>query len=520
MADPQGICEYGGFNLLGGEYTASRGVQPGVFRLRSAAEPTFAKYIGTLRLKYGTNEITFRDCILGPHVQRVHKGRHAYQWSIKVYDKRWKWRYPRISGQYNIRDCGGQIIESTRKTFTELLSLLLNALNEPQTLFADIPDTYPEVRWDNAYAARELEWLLDWHGLVLAPQLDDDIRIERLGSGQGLPVSNDNISPVYTYNQTVMPSSVHVRTGPTIFQSLIWLEAVGLDTDGTIKRINDLSYKPAGGWETQWYNNFADVAPILRHLAFRTVWRWYRLQSQYSDVGNASVETMANLRLLDRLAESHADDSGNGRCLDPVVTGVYWPLSDHKANNDIDLVYSGPFKLNKERQIVEFEYPVIKWSANGFPTSADLKLYVAYNAVGPTGEYINEVFTQSVSGSIANTGPRVEKRPYLRRVRNFASPYGVYNGDNFNQVQLEADEYLKAVISTYASTLEADMLYGGLLPINLTGNVAQVRWRWGLERVATTRASVGHEFDVTQRSHQERRRVERLGQLFDRVMET
>jgi hypothetical protein len=522
MPDPQGLCEYGGYTtLIGGDYTTSRGVQPGVFRLRMACEPTLAKFTGPLTLRYGTDSWTYQGCINGPHIQRVYKGRQPYCWSVKVYDKRWKWRYPRISGHYNVRNCGGQIDESNKKSLLELILILLEALGETNSTTRDIPDVYPEVHWDQAYAARYLEWLCDWAGLVICPQPDGVILIEAMGSGASLPVRNDNISPTYTYRQTVMPSQVDMRTGPSRYQSLINLQAVSLDPDGTIVQLNNSAIKPAAGWASQWYTTFSDVTPVYRHLAFQTVWRWYRLHSQDSATGGASLETMKSLKILERLAETHPDDLGVGRCLEAVIKGIFWQNSDHKANNDIPLRYSGPFRVIPDLQLIAFDHPVIKWT-NGLPDAADLKLYVAYNAVGPTGEYINEVFSQQVTESITATSPRVEKRQYLSRVRNFDSPYGVSQGqaDNLSEVQAESTAYLSSIVNTYAGGPEKDMLYGGLIPIGLSGKIAQVGYRWGNGRVATTRASENHEFDTSQNSHQLRRRWERLGQIWDKWMES
>lgn len=520
MADPQGLCGYGGFtNIIGGDYTCSRGVQPGVFRLRTTAETTFNKYVGRLTLSFGSEVLQFENCATAPHIQRIAKGRGRYQWTIQVYDKRWKWRYSRISGHYNVRRCDGTIDPDTKKTLLELLKLLLNALAEPNQDIRDVPNVNPEVKWDKAYAGRELEWLCDLGGLVVCLQPSGDILIIRLGNGQGLTDRLDNISPVYTYTQSTMPSFVQVRTGPTVFQSVINLQAVGLDTDGTIKPVDALTYKPTLGWSTEWYTTFAGVARANRYLAFQSVWRWYRLQSQAGSTGDVSLDTMKNLRIMERLAETHNDDLGVGRCLDAVVKGIYWPLSDLKVNTEATEKYSGSFRVIPHLNMIAFDYPVIQWT-NAAVAPATLQLYVAYNAVAPTGEYIDEVFARPVPEAIVPTAPRVEKRQYMKRVRNFASPYSAATPDNIADITTEANEYLTGVVGTYAGGSEKDMFYDGFVPTGPSGKIAQVMYRWGIGRIATTRVSENHEFDVSQPSHQARRRMERLGQLFDRVYES
>lgn len=522
MPDPQGYCEYGGLDntIIGGEYTESRGVQPGVFRLRTGTEPSLPQKYGTLTLRYGSNVLQFDDCATATHIQRVYQGRYPYTWSVEVYDKRWKWRYPRISGHYNTRRCDGSIDPATSLPLSAMLTKLLVALDEPGATLRDIPNVQPQVDWENAYAAKELEWLLDWAGLVICPQRNGSFLVERLGAGTDLPVRNDDVSPSLSFSQTVMPSKVEVHTAPTVFQSKIVLEAVGLDTDGTIKVIDNLDYKPILGWQTQWYTTFADVSPIYRHLAFQTVWRWYRLKEQAEGTGSAVLDDMKRLKIMEKLAETHADDLGVGRCLDAVVEGIFWPLSDFKANNASDLRYSGSFRVIPELNLIAFEYPVIKWDVNlRYPEAADLKLIVAYRATDATGAYLNEKVEEGVSQSLATTQPRIEKRKYLKRVRQFVAAYG-NNSDNEPEVTAEATAYATSIASTYGGGPERDMLYGGLIPLELSGKVAQIRWRWGNDRVATTRASENHEFDVSQQSSQARRRTERLGQMFDHLMES
>jgi hypothetical protein len=202
-----------------------------------------------------------------------------------------------------------------------------------------------------------------------------------------------------------------------------------------------------------------------------------------------------------------------------VVKGIYWPLSDLDVNTAANSIYSGHYTVIPDHNMLAFEYPVVRLDG-GELSAAELKVWLSYNAVGPTGEYIDEAIFQQVPNAIASTSPRVEKRNYLKRIRNFASPYGPTVADNIATVIGEANEYLDNIVGTYNGGPEVDMLYDGFEPINLSGCIAQVGFRWGNSRVATTRGSENHEFDCSIRSHQERRRVERLGQLFDKVMES
>lgn len=513
MADPQGYCEFGPFTpyIIGGEFTLSRGVQPSIARLRMITQPSTDPFHGTLRLRFGGELIDFGQCVTGPHTLRVWRDRTPMAWSIQVYDRRWKWRYPRITGEYNTRRCNGSIAESRRASLTLLLESLLGELDETPDL-RNIPEVYPEVLWRDAPVAAELERLCDLAGLVVCPQPNGVTRIDRIGAGSVLDAV-DAVTPTTSYTQAVMPSRVELRAGDTHYQSLFTLEAVGIDLDGSIKIIDDLTYKPTDGWSTQWYTSFADVDPQARALAFKSVWRWYRIKS-----GQDSAIDIKNVTLLQQLAETVNDDWSIGRCPKPVVKGVFWPQNDHKSNTTSNAPYAGEFRILPEYSLIIFEYPVIQWDSDGAPAEADLQLYAAYTGTYGDGEPIRERFSNSVTESIATTEPRVEVHRSLHRVVVQDSPYGS-QADTQGEVSQEAGAYLASITATYSGRPERTMVYEGLRDIRLTGAIAQVGWRWGNDRVATTTASEHHEFDYTTPSHQERRRLSRLTQLQHRAFE-
>jgi hypothetical protein len=504
--------------VMGGEVTLVRGVQPSVFRVRVVPTPNLPAFVGTVSLHYGSTRIDFADCATAPQVLRIYKGREPFTRSVLVYDRRWKWRYPRISGEYNSTLCDGSAQENKRASLQDLLIKLMDALGEGGVVYHDVPNVYPAVSWNNAYAARELEDLLEKAGLVVYLSLNGNAVIERLGSGDELP-NLPKITPNIVYHQSVKPSKVRITGGQSTFQTkLDFSEAVGLDADGSIKPVDNLSYKPADGWANEWYTCFSGVAPEFRPLAFISVWRWYRLIGQAGgslsipgvDIPLTSIE---QYKLLDKLAEEQADSLGIKRCMDAVVTGIFWPQSDLQFTTD-ESRYSGKFRIRPDLHILEFDYPVI--NLFGEISAAELYLTVAYNITDQQGGQVTDKYDKDVPGALVATAPRVEKRSYLKRVRN-TNP--IYTGSTDNDPTEEANAWLDNITATYADTQEIDHKYGGLVPIGLSGKIAQVRFRWGNGRVATTRASLNHEFDTATITHQERRRRERLGQLVDRVLD-
>lgn len=509
----QAVCQFGLANVRGGTFTNVRGVHPASFILSIEPRPAFSGYVGNLTLTFGSTTLSFPNCAMAPHSMAVWKDRIPYIWNMIVLDRRWNWQYVRISGEYNRRRADGKLDDDTKLSLTKLIEKLLTELGESFQL-TGIPDVYPYVNWQNAYASRELEWLCELAGLAICPEMTQArTLVEPIGTGVSLPVPapSFNVSPVFRYQQAVAPQSVEVRCAPTIVQKKLDLVPVALDEDGTIQPLDDVSYKPADGWESQWYTTFQGVDEDLRHLAFATVWRWYRFD----------VEDLETYQILAQLAESVEDSEGIERRMDCVVEGEFWPQSDLRINVT-EKKFPGKFRIRPDLHLVEFAYPVVKWSDQDEVEAADLAIYVAYTRTDDERSLERKTYSKNVTLSAATTKPRVEKRSHLQLVQVdeavFASP-----GTNETDVATEANAYLDAIVKNYGENPnplnEIDMIYGGFVRIELGGQIAQVMYRWGNDRPPTTRASQNHEFDTSTLSHQERRRRSRLSQVADRVLE-
>lgn len=115
------------------------------------------------------------------------------------------------------------------------------------------------------------------------------------------------------------------------------LEAVGLDTDGQIKLIDELSYKPAAGWGQEWHAVFPSITnPAHRELAVRSVFRWYRI------VGEPGGQ-------LDALSEHNS-----------YVVGKFWKRGDSAENSAAGDSYPGRFRLIADERVVAFDAPVVQ----------------------------------------------------------------------------------------------------------------------------------------------------------------
>lgn len=518
MAELQALVRFAGIpedRIKGGEFILSRGVTPSSGRIFLEEPPDrLDPAVGSLVFEEGSEQVELRDCALAPHTLRLFRGRDAWVWSVQVVDRRWRWRYPRISGQYNLRDCEGQIVAASRRTLEELLNLLLDALGESRRRLVGIPaQIYPEVRWDSQRADLELARLCEQHGLVPFLGTDNEVAIEVLGSGRGIEASPHDKIPQWRYGQAVLPSSIEVRGGPTVHQQAIALVPVGLDADGIVKPIEQLSYRPAGGWGSCWYTTFSAVPIQHRHLAFQSVWRWYEPVLASVSVG-AQLTDLRQLILYDTVAESPARQDGVVRCAPPQIRGVFWPQTDHPRNTGAGTHYSGEFEIDAVNRLVKFPTPVIALQ-DGVIQQPTLELVTAFSVADDAG-----IPRPSASRRVpGGTGPdRIELREYLRPIDRRVPLYGALAEATSQQNELAA--IADALAAGHQGTYAMESWLDGIRKVNLTGRIAQIRWSCGVQvsMAPTTRLSENFEFSEFVPHWQERRRRERGNQVADRVL--
>lgn len=509
---------------MGAEMEFSRGVRPSSCRLWIPSRPVINRKVGTLKFTYGGTTIEFPQAAIAPATLRVFQDRTKIIWTIQIYDRRWKWRYPRISGEYNKRACDGTIITSTKKTLKELLSLLFEELGESQHRLVNVPDNvYPHVNWNRSRADVQLAHLCEKYGCIPLLGLDDIARVERLGTGRDLP--NDYaITPKQTYAQAVVPSRVQVVSGPTHYQYDLELEAVALDHDGTVKTPNEITYKPSTGWSSEWYTTFSGVNKKYRHLAFNTMWRWYRVKTPIDIPGLPTINDINQIEFLDHAAEA-ADDPR--RCLPPVVRGLFWDRGDLEIDTDHtypnyrdDAYYTDEFTILKDRRIVEFAYPVISLGELQGVEPAKLYLTAGFKVRDANGEYYAESVIKDVPGAQTSGDVRIDRHDHLwsGKILKSTLPSGV-TYETTSDIQDELNRACTSIVASYNGSPAEDRTYAVIRgDVDLDGAVAQIRFKCGRGAGATTRISRHSEFSVYTPDHQQRRRMDRLVQLADDLL--
>ena len=140
-------------------------------------------------------------------------------------------------------------------------------------------DIYPVVNWEFDNPATALEDLCEENGFVIGLGSDaaNSVVIAPYNYERQLPFfpREEQLSGI---SQDILPAKIYVVGNRTVLQRTFYnLVAVGLEKDGTLKRITDLSYAPAS-WATevsQLFENISDKEE--KALAIKCVYKWYSI---------------------------------------------------------------------------------------------------------------------------------------------------------------------------------------------------------------------------------------------------
>jgi hypothetical protein len=535
MPELQGLAYFPGIQQIRrASFTLSQGITPSSALIEIVPQSNIIAEIGTLTFSFGPLLLQFRDCRVNTASIRRTQGQGSVL-SFQVRDRRWKWRYGKIIGRYNVRKRDETIDSQTEKTPQQLATLLLQAMNESRFDVSALPNrSRPEVSWDYDNPATELDKLVNSLGCRIVLGLDNRIRIRRVGIGRDLP-GQDQMREGYGVMIPQRPDSLKLVGGPTRYQYKVLLEAVGEETDGSIKPIDDLSYKPSDGWEDVHHEDFHDIADNeKRQLALKTVYRLYRIKQQANLAGGGrnalnppgytgpDILKLKQLlpissKLLDTFIVTHSETGETEEAeRDAFVEGDYY---DNVSNNILrdanvtGLKYPGSFSIDEDSGIVRFGRPVFKFNSDDQVVPATLYLTTISKIENATTRQL-ERYTRErrLPGQSQGTGPRIlhqeeivqwVKASYDRLTNVVQNVTSNINLD----LNTQADYVLDAAQQELLQPESKELAYAGLKAIEPDGAIQQVSWQIG-PGGATTQASLNSEFDFAVPSYKERQRQE------------
>jgi len=517
----------GVLNVLSASYTLSPGITPSVVQMQIIPQNAAIASVGDVVFIHGTTTLTIPGC-RADQASMV-RGTDGTLVSFSLLDRRWRWKFGEIYGHYNQRDADGLIVTATEKTPQQLAQLLLSAMGETADVSGIPNNGRPECEWIAANPAEALADLLEPFGQIVVLQIDSTVAIRQQGVGAALPENTSLIEQQVSANPPECPATIRVLGAPNRYQARLRLEAVAYDTDGRIKPIDQLSYKPAGGWERQT-QFFSSILPgESRVLALRDVFRLYRIRDMNSPTPAAivsvpgytgqtqqmqtpgpggggmlagvqapaqpggtpyAVQYLREILPLEKgLVQTGTDANGLKRRKPEVVFGTYYTGNvalEAPRNSDAGTgwQYPGRFQVEAELGLVRFEEQVTKWdAAQKLFVAADLFLECSFNVRSPdTSAHMRWSYTQDTG--VANAyGVEV-----VRREEMIWEQYQRYNGALFvewvqktyqNELTTLSQYYASGRLSQYVTESGSSGRYVGLQSINPDGAISQVTWEIG-----------------------------------------
>lgn len=408
--------------------------------------------------------------------------------SIQIADRRclWKWNFLQL-GQIAWNQPNPDGTAKKERALVTLLHDCLSALSGARwQVMHDVPEAYPPVRWpDPTNAAAAAQALCDEFGLGISLAPWGSVNVESLAADHPFPpgpVSGREAGQ----SVQMKPASIWIIGSNNVYEKTFSdLVAVGIEIDGTVRPIDELSYKPAHGWgaEPLTFPNLAAgsyggenyTADEARELARKAVWKWYSLK-------NAD---RAFLPLLDVRSElvlnQGVKERGRPYVLSELAVwdGTVWVKLPKQR-------ISEGFTLDCAAGIVKFDEPIYtvqnEGAAAGAIIAPDMDLRAAYESSAPYGfEYI-------VAGGVPGTA-LYHSVPALR--------LWWIDGDTDPFAESDMNDYARKVAEQLARPFSVaapeSRTYPRITAIRPGGTIRAVRWSVDGQSGAMTRVEKGFD---------------------------
>lgn len=509
--------------IVKASYTRTLGVTPGYIEVEMLPQSAITNIYGDFKFIFGNESLVLKDCKIDTASTTLDE--NGLVWSLKILDRRWRWSFGEIYGEYNIVGFGGDLIPAHERAPQVLAEYLFQAMGETNYDVSALPnDSDPHVEWDGNNPALELETLVHNLGCAVCITNDNTVKIVKLGSGASLPengnISNDSLS----INPSDAPDTIVVNGGNTLVQAWLRLRAVGLDFKGTIAPIDRLSYKPAGntgnpngGWafESHLFPNVNETLEVggveisARKLATQTVWRWYQVDLVRTNAGK--LKLLMNVPfgigqilygrqitpINDFLVDAEFDDTGNEFPAPCKVWGTFWKYNAGPPEN-VTQEYEGQFSVIGDKLVVQFDKQVLKWGGEDVGwQEADIYLLCSFFVRNYQTHAFHRYQYRLPTGQNNGTGPEVVNDDGLQLQVKMTSkpPFNSESQFKWAEVvgvkELDGDgKYLaQLALDKYQNDGTAERTYNGLIAIDTDGAIRQVRYSMDDNSGFETRAS-------------------------------
>lgn len=474
-------------------YTQTLGFQPDVAMLRCNPQVPDLPAVGTITMTWEATTITLPNCVVDlGSLKYTPDGKFV---QLKVLDRREYWRLAApISGEYNLIRAG-QFVSGKQRTLRQLGTLLMTALGEAGADVSALPTTvYPPVSWECESVIEAAQTLFEEYGFSVALGFgSEQVTVVRLGTGAALSSTGQFISSD-TIDAKTVPRYVRNCFANSVAQVRLKLEAIGLDTDGTWKDIDSLSYKPAAGWEAIPPYSLPDAVDGLtaeqQIEAVGYVRRAYRVMGFADETwnppdGSAALSGLTDiLPLQNRLLETEAIRIDESRTPFKVY-GQYHKLEDETGQPPIpggadtaigDRVTGRAAHFDGENGIIIFNKPIWRMVSSEYK-AADLWLECTIGARNQTNYAWNH-YEYDVEVAPTGTGYHTIKHEQsAESIFSYDSSH-VATSVTTNQTSLNAlgDAWAVVVAASYATTAGQFKVYHEpVLTLRCDGAILQIK---------------------------------------------
>lgn len=570
MSERHGYATFPGVTgCISCTYTVSVGITPSQATLVIPFQTLSSiPAVGDLTITDTVNSIRIRGMrVVGADPVPVAGGKGI---ALTLLDRRWKWSWGGMYGWYNQRDPypdpeqfkgeaefvadggNGPFIPGLERKPKSLMRLCMEALGESEYVL-NLPAEAetkgrPPVDWQGMPPAQALANVADMVGsFVVFQPVKNRIMVTTPASSYAItdawPIIDDH--PGVT--SPAPPGKIRTVGAPITVADIIPLEAVGAEADGTIKPIDELSYKPTDGWQNyfpglHWDNVVQGDSVSVKQskeLAKKWVWRAYR-PSFYDplDVIGSSVNSeqygliwptigrvyaRRQIELLDRVYTTDKDVHGQPLTGEPRVYGRVFKYYKHgptDINSDSGEEVLINFQIEGQRSLVWFEKPVCYAEPGHGPSGSgwgpieppELYLYTSFRVRDEANGQLK--FPEWDVKLSESKDIEYIRRPDLLAVHQiFRDTTNAYkflsSSTNEDDIKAAAQYYAKAAAQKYLSTNRTTRQYAGIYPADPDGAARQITWSVGGGSPATTTVSVGTEHNRWQPGYSERRMAER-----------
>lgn len=541
MAAPQGLFRFGGLRgLCSASLTLTLGTVPNVATMYVAPQNlSQVPSNETLYLTFDGGGIAFPDSLVTDINFEVRPDGFEV-WALSIADCRWRWQYPVVSGEYNIRTDDQKIHPATIRSARELAKILMEAIRFPRADISKVPnDVFPETHWEYTRVDSALPDLLEPLGLRVRLMPGNVVSVVKLGEGASLPTQGRTSGGI-TVKPPERPDTLVFVAGRSQWQHDFKLQAVGRDLDGSWKPIDQLSYKPNVGWEYFDKGISHQIKdPQALKLAKETVFKWYSIDFPFklpvSSDPKQDVEIVAGegWRILPmgerQLLKGLFAEGGLGQreeTLPPWLYGQYYSGGASGKNNTEKLaeltgnvkefphtLYTGSFDWKHDQGVVVFDEPVYRQQPVGgeyggfLIKPAELWLRVSCPLRDPeTRQFYHFEVKRKLPGRKLGTSPKYIIKDDISAKALYAWVNGAKQAiGNLQDVEKYAKHYLDSEQESLQIDSPEKAAYGGFRNIPPDGAIQQVTWQVSEGGFATTVAARNNEIPAYAPSFQEKR---------------